>query len=83
MDPIVVVVAASAMLALPFGWGLGLLAAYLIAPRDIGMWPVVTLPLGIGAALVFALAPVMPASKRFAILLGGALMFVAYAWLAG
>jgi hypothetical protein len=64
-----VLVIASVVAAFPFGWGLGVLAAYLIAGRDFGQLPALTVPLGIVAALVFALSPWLSAGKRLAIIL--------------
>ena len=74
-------VAASVMMAFPFGWGLGVFVAYVIAGKNFGQLPVATVPLGIVAALVFAVAPFMDASKRLKIMLGGTLIFIAFAWL--
>lgn len=74
-------VTAAALLALPFGWGLGVLAAYLIGGKNFGQLPVATVPLGIIAALVFALRPSLDASFRLEILAGGTALFILLAWL--
>jgi len=71
-----VVVAAAVVAALPFGWGLGLVAALVIAGKDFGQLPIMTVPLGILAALVFALWPSVKPGKRLAILVAGAIVFI-------
>jgi hypothetical protein len=77
-----VTVAACAVLALPFGWGLGVLAAYLVAGKNFGQLPTATVPLGIGAALVFAFWPSLKPGTRFKVMLGGTAVFIMLAWLA-
>jgi hypothetical protein len=62
--------------ALPFGWGLGVAAAYLVAGSNFGQLPALTVPLGLLAALGFAVLPVTTASKRLKILLAGDLLFL-------
>jgi hypothetical protein len=46
-----VIVAAAVITALPFGWGLGVIAAYLLAGPSFGQLPALTVPLGIIAAI--------------------------------
>jgi len=74
-------VAAAVVMALPFGWGLGLVAAYLIAEKNFGQLPAATVPLGILAALAFALWPSLRPSTRLKVTLGGSAAFILLAWL--
>ncbi|HLX28143.1 MAG TPA: hypothetical protein VKV24_06630 [Casimicrobiaceae bacterium] len=67
-----VIVTATVLLVLPFGWGLGVLVAYLIGGKNFAQIPVATVPLGILAALVFAVRPSLDASFRLKILGVGA-----------
>jgi hypothetical protein len=53
------VVTAAVVVAFPFGWGLGVKAAYLLAGPDFGQLPSLTVPVGIIAAIVFALMPLL------------------------
>jgi len=76
-----VLTAATVVLALPFGWGLGLLAAYLIAGKNFGQLPAGTVPLGIIAAVTFALWPSLKVTTRFTVMLGGGAAFILLAWL--
>ena len=63
--------AAAVLAALPFGWGLGVVAAYLVASRNFGQLPARTVPLGIVASITFTLSPIMSPGKRLAILVIG------------
>jgi hypothetical protein len=76
-----VTVVGAALLALPFGWGLGLLVAYVIAGKNFGQLPVATVPLGIVVALIFAFWPSVKPSTRLKVLLGGSVAFIVFAWL--
>lgn len=69
-------IAAALVMALPFGWGLGVLAAYLVAGKNFGQLPAVTVPLGIVAAMVFAVLPVFTASMRLKVLVAGTVLFL-------
>lgn len=71
-------VAAAVVMALPFGWGLGVLVAYLIAGSDFGQLPAATVPLGIVAALVFALCPSIKASTRLATMVAGSVVLILF-----
>ena len=75
--------AATVVLALPFGWGLGLLLAYLIAGKNFGQLPAATVPLGLIAAIAFALWPRFKGGTRFTVMLVGAAVFSFFAWLIG
>jgi hypothetical protein len=76
-----VVIAATVILALPFGWGLGLLAAYLIAGKNFGQLPAATVPLGIIAAMTFSLGASFKVTTRFTVMLVGSAAFILFAWL--
>ena len=75
------IVSAAVLLAFPFGWGVGVLGALLIGGRNFGQLPALTVPLGIIAAIVFALWPSFKASTRFKVMLAGSVAFVLIAWL--
>ena len=68
------------ILALPFGWGLGLVAALIIAGKDFGQLPAATVPLGLIAAFVFALRSSIKASTRLLVLSVGSVAFVLLGW---
>ncbi|MGH9805687.1 MAG: hypothetical protein ACRD9W_00220 [Terriglobia bacterium] len=74
-----VTVAAAVVMAFPFGWGLGVFVAYLIAGSDFGQLPAVTVPLSIVAAVVFALWPSVKPSTRLTVLLAGTAAFILFA----
>ena len=60
-------IAAAVVAAFPFGWGLGVLAAYPM----VGVFPVLTIIPGIIGAIAFALSPVLTAGMRLLILIIG------------
>jgi hypothetical protein len=72
-----VVVTAAVLAAVPFGWMVGLFAAYLVAGPNFGQLPIMTVPLGITAAIVFALVPAWSAWTRLAIMVVGTGVLVA------
>lgn len=74
-------VAAAALMALPFGWGLGVFLAYVLAGRNFGQLPAATVPLSIVAALVFALWPSVDPGTRLGAMVAGAALFFLFAWL--
>ena len=76
-----ITVAAAVVMALPFGWGLGVLAAYIVAGKNFGQLPVATVPLGILAALAFALWLSIRPSTRLKVTFGGSAAFILLAWL--
>jgi hypothetical protein len=56
----------AALAALPTGYCAGLLAAVALAGgTNFGQAPILTVPLGLLAALAFALVPILPARTRF------------------
>jgi hypothetical protein len=79
--PAWLIVTAAVVLALPFGWGLGLLAAYVVAGKNFGQLPVATVPLGILAALAFALWPSLRPSTRLKVAFVGSVTAIIFAWL--
>jgi len=75
------IVGAAVVMALPFGWGLGLLVAYIVAGRNFGQLPAATVPLGLLAALAFALWPSFSPSTRLKVTFLGGAAFILFAWL--
>ena len=73
--PSAILVTAAVVLALPAGWGLGVVLAYAIAGPDFGQLPSLTVPISIIAAIVFALLPSIAALTRLAILGAAAGLF--------
>ncbi|HEX6794042.1 MAG TPA: hypothetical protein VF304_09345 [Casimicrobiaceae bacterium] len=76
--PWVMVMAAVAM-ALPFGWGLGVFLAYMLAGSSFGQLPAATVPLAIVASLVFALWPSPSPSTRLTVMVAGTVLFFLFA----
>ena len=72
---------AAMLMAIPFGWGLGVLAAYVVAGKEFGQLPVATVPLGIIASIAFALWPSIRAGTRLAVMVVGCVAFVVLGWL--
>jgi hypothetical protein len=57
---------AAVLAALPCGYCLGVVAAFLLAGGpDIGQAPLLTIPLGVLIAIAFALLPILEAQTRF------------------
>jgi hypothetical protein len=79
--PPFVLILAAVILALPFGWGLGVVAAYLIAGPNFGQLPAGTVPLAIVASIAFALAPSVAVTTRFLVMAAGTLGFVVLGYL--
>lgn len=74
-----VTIAAAVAMALPFGWGLGVFLAYVLAGSSFGQLPAVTVPLGIVASLVFALWPSLTPRTRLTVLVAGTILFFLFA----
>ena len=74
-------VAAAVLLAIPFGWGLGVLAAYVVAGKEFGQLPMATVPLGIIGSIAFALWPSIRAGTRLAVMAAGCAAFILLGWL--
>jgi len=70
------VVTGTVIAALPFGWGLGVVVAYLIAGPNFGQLPALTVPICLIASIVFALMPILTPVKRLMILVIGAGLFI-------
>lgn len=73
-----VVVTAAVVAAFPFGWGLGVVIADLVAGPDFGQLPALTVTVSILASIVFALLPVLSAEKRLMILVIGTGLFILF-----
>ena len=69
-------VIAAVIAALPFGWGLGVVVAYLVAGPNFGQLPILTVPIGLIVSIAFALLPILTAGTRLAILVVGAAAFI-------
>lgn len=68
--------AAAVLLALPFGWGLGVVLAYAIAGKDFGQLPAGTVPIALMASVAFAVWPAISARARCAVMAAGTAVFV-------
>lgn len=79
--PAFLLIGGAVVLALPFGWGLGVVVAYLIAGKDFGQLPAGTVPLAIVASLVFALTPSVSPQARFLAMAAGTAGFVLLGYL--
>jgi hypothetical protein len=69
-------VVAAVIMALPFGFSLGVLIAYAMAGPMIGQLPMLTIPIATIASIVFALVPWLSARARFAVMAAGTILFV-------
>jgi len=76
-----IIVAAAVLMALPFGWGIGVFAAYLLAGSNFGQLPIATVPLSIIGALAFAMWPRFTPSTRLKVTFGGTVAFTLLGWL--
>lgn len=72
----VIFTAAAVLLALPFGWGLGVALAYAIAGKDFGQLPAGTVPIALIASVAFAVWPAISAKVRCTIMAIGTAGFV-------
>ena len=70
------IVPAAIVFAVPFGWGLGAVLAYLVAGKSMGQLPLATVPLGVIAAIVFAALPSIKPSTRLRVTFFGTLAFI-------
>lgn len=71
----VIFTAGAVLLALPFGWGLGVALAYAIAGKDFGQLPAGTVPIALMASVAFAVCPAISAKARCAIMASGTAVF--------
>jgi hypothetical protein len=72
----IILTIAAVLLALPFGWGLGVTLAYVIAGEDFGQLPAGTVPVALIASVAFAVWPSIPAKIRCAAMAAGTAAFV-------
>lgn len=79
--PASVIVAAAVLMALPFGWGLGVFAAYVLAGGNFGQLPAATVPIGIIAAVAFAFWSRITPITRLKVTFGGTVAFALIGWL--
>jgi hypothetical protein len=70
------IVAACLLMSLPLGWSLGVMAAYLMVGKELGVLPAATIPFGIVAGILFALSPVLTPGKRLLIMAVGSGAFL-------
>lgn len=64
----------AALAALPCGYGIGIVVAYLLAGGpEIGRLPLMTVPLALLATAAFALMPLIDAQTRFMVMTVGAI----------
>ena len=70
------IVALAVVMAIPCGWGLGVIAAELAVGRDVGVLPAATIPFGIVAAIVFAVSSVATPLTRLAVLTAATALFL-------
>jgi len=73
-----IIVAAAVIMAVPFGWGVGVAAAMLAAGRDVGVLPVATIPVATIGSVVFALSSAATPLIRLAVLSVGTALFLVF-----
>ena len=78
-----ILTAITVVLALPFGWGLGVVIAYVIAGKNFGQLPVGTVPLCLIASVAFALWSKVKVTTRLTVMLSGTIAFIVLARLIG
>ena len=71
-----VLVTAGVIVAFPFGWGLGVFMAFLIAGRDFGQLPALTVLVGLAASIAFAVSSILTPAIRLVIMLAGTVVFL-------
>jgi hypothetical protein len=69
-------VTAAVLVAFPFGWGLGVVVAYMVAGKNFGQLPALTVPIAIVGSLIFAFSPAFTPGMRLAIMLIGTVVFL-------
>ena len=77
------IVIAAVVAALPFGWVLGVLAAQALLGREIGVFPVLTIPVAVIGSIVFALSSKFSPATRLAVTAGGTAVLSIVGYLAG
>jgi hypothetical protein len=73
-----VVVTAAVIMAVPFGWGLGVVIAMLAVGRDVGVLPAAIIPFAIVGSIWFALSSVTTPLIRLAALTAGTVLFLIF-----
>ena len=71
--------ATAVIVAIPFGWMLGVVAAELIVRPEFGVFPVLTIPFGLAVAIWFALSHIATPAVRLAIMVLGTAAIAALA----
>lgn len=70
------IVGTAVIMALPFGWGLGVVLPELAIGRDVGVLPALTIPFGVIGSVVFALSSIATPLMRLSILATGTVLFL-------
>jgi hypothetical protein len=71
-----VIVTAAVIMAVPFGWGLGVVLAMLAVGRDVGVLPAGIIPFAIAGSIWFARSSAIPPLVRLATLAAGTVLFL-------
>ena len=83
----ILAILACLLLVPPFGWMVGVVLAIVLTGGAIGQLPMVTIPIAILAALVFAVWPLVPVTTRLAVMslgtIGLWLLTLGAMWLLG
>ena len=70
------VVTAAVIMAVPFGWALGVTFAGLVVGRDVGVLPALTIPVAVIGSIVFALSSAVTPPIRLLVLTAGTILFL-------
>ena len=73
------VVGLALVAALPCGWVAGVLAAKLLRGPEVGVFPVLSIPVGLLGATAFALAPRLHPALRLTVLVAATALFIVLA----
>jgi hypothetical protein len=73
-----VIVTGAVIMAVPFGWGLGVVVAMLAVGRDVGVLPAAIIPFAIIGSIWFALSSAIPPLLRLATLTAGTVLFLIF-----
>jgi hypothetical protein len=74
------VVAFAVVAAIPCGWELGVTLAAMVAGPQIGVLPVLFIPVGWIAAITTAVTPWASPGARLTVMLAGTVFFFALGW---
>lgn len=72
------VVTAAAIMAVPFGWGLGVVLARLVTGPDVGVLPAAIIPFTVIGSIVFALSSMTTPPIRLATMTAGVVLFLMF-----